>query len=496
MSTGPPAAGGLDAGAAVALESVLRRARDAQRGWARLDLPARAAVVAATATGLAADAEGMARSVAAAQSRGLADVWSAEIVPTLDALRWLVRRGARWLRPEPLRRSRLQWYFRATRHELWWEPYGVVGIVTPANGLLFLSLPQVAAALLAGNAVVWKPAPVGTEIALAAGACFRRAGLAAGLLEIVPGGAEMARALVATGVDKLFFTGGSEGGRALYRAQAAAGRPAVLELSGRHVALVLDGVDPVLAARGIVWGKLAGGGRHCVSIQLVLVERAMAEALTTQLRRVLAAQDAGAPPEAAPRDDPVSRRGRALAADAVERGARLLHGDGTGPTLLVGVAPGMRVVEEEIQGPILAVAAIEPVERAITWVNTYRLSASVWCADPARARRLARARDVGQVWINEQLHPTAQPEVTLAGRGASGFGASRGWPGLLEMVQPKVVSETPRRAARRHYGPAPEEVTAMFRSTVALAFARGLGARLGAVAGLARALARLAVPDR
>lgn len=474
------------------LGEVTRRARIAQVVWARADVSTRAAVIAAAAAGLAEEADRMAQAIGAAHSRTLADVWSAEIVPTLDALRWLARRGGRWLRPRPLPRSRLQWYFHATRHELSWEPYGVMGIVTPGNAPLFLSLPQVAAALLAGNAVVWKPAPIGTEVALVAAACLRRAGLAPGLLEVVPGGAEAARALVEAGVDKLFFTGGSEAGRSLYCLQAARGRPAVLELSGRHVAVVLAGVDPVLAARGIVWGKLAGGGRHCVSVQLVLVETSAAAALTAEIRRAMADM----PPAArgAADDDAVSRRWRTLVVDAVERGAQLLLGDGTGATLLVGVVPGMRVVEEEIQGPILAVATVESVERAVAWVNgsPYRLSASIWTGDPERARRLARELGVGQVWINEQLHPTAQPEVTLAGRGASGFGASRGWSGLLEMAQPKVVSETPLWASRRHYGPAPEGLVELFRGTVAVAFARGLAPRARAVARFARALVGLA----
>jgi hypothetical protein len=153
----------------------------------------------------------------------------------------------------------------------------------------------------------------------------------------------------------------------------------------------------------------------------------------------------------------------------------------------------MRVVEEEIQGPILAVAPVESGAAAVAWINQspYRLSASIWCAEPRRAGRLARELDVGQVWINEQLHPVAQPEVTLAGRGASGFGASRGWPGLAEMVQPKVVSETPLRASRRHYGAAPPGLVDLFRGTAAVAFARGLVPRGRAVARLGRALARL-----
>ena len=142
-------------------------------------------------------------------------------------------------------------------------------------------------------------------------------------------------------------------------------------------------------------------------------------------------------------------------ADATARGARVAHAgpDGGLPAVVVDVARGMRVVDEEIQGPIIAVAAVDVAEEAVDWINgdEARLSASVWSADVTRAQRLAARLDVGQVWINDALHPTAQPAVPLVGRGRSGFGASRGLAGLMETVQPKVVSVMPRWAPRFHY---------------------------------------------
>jgi hypothetical protein len=131
---------------------------------------------------------------------------------------------------------------------------------------------------------------------------------------------------------------------------------------------------------------------------------------------------------------------------------------------------------------------------AVAWVNEspHRLSASVWTSAPARGRDLARRLDVGQVWINDVLHPAAHPEVPLAGRGGSGFGASRGLAGLMEMVQPKVVSEMPLRARRRHYRAGEPATLDLFRATARLATARGAGHRMRALGALVRALLRLA----
>ncbi len=460
-------------------------------GWAATPLAARARVLARAATRLAADAEALAAELRAAGGRRDDEVWSAEIVPTLEALRWLARDGAHALRPRRLGRPRLQWYFRDTHHELHWEPRGVVGVITPSNSLLFLAVPQVAAALLAGNTVRWKPAPVGGAVAGRVAARLADAGLPDGALEVVDGDAHAARAIVHEGVDLLHFTGSADAGHELARLHAARGRPAVLELSGRHVALVLGDADPGLAARGLAWGKLANGGRNCLSVQLVLAERSVAPAV---LDALVAAFGALAPDGVtAPRDPDETERLAALVDDALRRGARVVPGVPAGVTLLASVGRGMRVVEEEVQGPVLGFTALASADDAVAWINggPFRLSASIWSSRPARAHAIARRLDVGQVWINEMLHPAAHPEVTLAGRGASGYGASRGLAGLMEMVAPKVISATPLRAPRRHFASGSPATVDLFRATVAIAFARGRR-RLTALGAGARALACLA----
>jgi succinate-semialdehyde dehydrogenase/glutarate-semialdehyde dehydrogenase len=189
--------------------------------------------------------------------------------------------------------------------------------------------------------------------------------------------------------------------------------------------------DTALArtAQGLVWGKLANGGRNCVSVQLVLVERPLAAALVVALGDALAAawrRGSGRLP-----GSELARLGE-FVADATVRGARVAHAgpDGGLPAVVVDVARGMRVVDEEIQGPIIAVAAVDVAEEAVDWINgdEARLSASVWSRDEARARRLAARLDVGQVWINDALHPTVQPTVPLVGRWREAFRGRGGQP--------------------------------------------------------------------
>jgi acyl-CoA reductase-like NAD-dependent aldehyde dehydrogenase len=266
----------------------------------------------------------------------------------------------------------------------------------------------------------------------------------------------------------------------------------VLELSGRHVSVGLDPCDLELAARGILWGKRANRGRNCVSVQLVLAEGGAFEPLLAAL--ATAVRDAGAGDGEDALGEAERERLSTLASDALARGARRIGGSLADVLILAPVEPGMRMVDEEVLGPLLGVAPIEAGARAVEWINGggHRLSASVWASDLGRARRLAGALDVGQVWINEQLHPTAQPAVALAGRGASGFGATRGRAALMEMVQVKVVSETPAAVRRPHYAGAHPGAVDLLRATVGLRFGRGLGGRVGAAALAARALVGLA----
>lgn len=471
--------------------SVLGARQDVQlagAAWAAEALTVRAAVLTRAARDLA-HAEWLVQELERATGRPAHEIWSAELLPTVDALRWLARSGRAALRPRRLPGSGLQWFFRPARQTLHWDPLGVVGVISPANSLLFLAVPQIAGALLGGNAVLWKPALIGTGIARAVLALLELAGLPQGVLRIVAGEAEAAQAVVAAGIDKLFFTGSARAGLALYHLQAEAGRPAVLELSGRHAAVVMADTALARTARGLVWGKLANGGRNCVSVQLILVERPLAAALVIALGDALAAAWPGGSGRLPGSE--LARLG-AFVADATARGARVAHAgpDGGLPAVVVDVARGMRVVDEEIQGPIIAVAAVDVAEDAVDWINgdEARLSASVWSADVTRAQRLAARLDVGQVWINDALHPTAQPTVPLVGRGRSGFGASRGLAGLMETVQPKVVSVMPRWAPRFHYQNPSPATERLFAATARFGMAPGLRARFAAVPALLRAI--------
>jgi hypothetical protein len=264
---------------------------------------------------------------------------------------------------------------------------------------------------------------IGTGIARDVLALLERAGLPEGVLRIVAGEAEAAQAVVAAGIDKLFFTGSARAGLTLYRLQAEAGRPAVLELSGRHAAVVMADTALARTARGLVWGKLANGGRNCVSVQLVLVERPLAAALVVALGDALAA----AWPAGSGRlpDDELARLG-AFVADASARGARIAYAgpDGGLPAVVADVTRGMRVVDEEIRGRSSPLRYWTSPNCRLDQRRQARLSASVWALMPAQAwpRASTSALDVTHSIPPQPTVPwSAAVQRLRRGRGLAGL---------------------------------------------------------------------------
>jgi len=323
------------------------------------------------------------------------------------------------------------------------EPRGVVAILVPWNAPVAVAAGQLAAALAAGNAVVFKPSER-TPLCSARLAELFRVELPDGVLEVVAGDARAGRPLVAhPGVDVVLHTGSVTTGREIARVCGERGAKALLELGGKDPLVVDADVDPVWAAQQAAAGAFANAGQLCTSVERIYVHAAIAAPF------VAALADAARTYEIGPLID---RRQRSAVhghvAAAVEQGARALVGgdipEGPGcfypPTVLVDVTDDMAVMRDETFGPVAPVRIVASFDEALALASAteiYGLAASVLTASQIHAARACRELRAGTVKVNAVFGGApggaAQPQ-RLSG---TGFGYG---PELLdELTFTKVV---------------------------------------------------------
>ncbi|WP_434600861.1 benzaldehyde dehydrogenase [Pseudomonas sp. Z4-7] len=320
-------------------------------------------------------------------------------------------------------------------------PHGVIGVISPFNFPLVLSMRSVAPALAAGNAVVLKPdpqTPVSGGFLIAR--LFEAAGLPKGLLQVLPGAADAGEALCRDpNVKMIAFTGSTGAGRKVAEVAGRNLKKVALELGGKNPLIVLEDADLDLAARNAAWGAWLHQGQICMATGLILAHESIAQALIRKLVDKAQALTVGnAAREEAALGPLINQRQlqrvHDIVNDSVRAGARLETGGNYDrlfyqPTVLSGVKPGMRAFEDEVFGPVASVISFASDEEAIELANRseYGLSAAVISPSVGRAMAIGERLQCGMLHINDQ---TVADECInpFGGRGASGNGGSVGGP--------------------------------------------------------------------
>ncbi len=320
-------------------------------------------------------------------------------------------------------------------------PHGVVGVISPFNFPLVLSLRSVAPALAAGNAVVLKPdpqTPVSGGFLIAR--LFEAAGLPKGLLQVLPGGVEAGEALCRDShVGMIAFTGSTAAGRKVAETAGRTLKKVALELGGKNSLIVLEDADLELAASNAAWGAWLHQGQICMATGRILAHSSIAAELTRLLVQKAKALRVGNAARGEAEIGPlINERQRQRVVDIVEAsvaaGARLeAGGPGDGlfylPSVLSGVRPGMAAFEQEIFGPVACVVAFDDDDEAVQLANQteYGLSAAVISPSVGRAMAIGERLKCGLLHINDQ---TVADECSnpFGGRGDSGNGGSVGGP--------------------------------------------------------------------
>jgi acyl-CoA reductase-like NAD-dependent aldehyde dehydrogenase len=337
------------------------------------------------------------------------------------------------------------------------EPVGVVAAIVPWNMPQFLITTKLIPALLAGCAVIIKPAPESPLNALLLAEMIADIGLPDGVVSVLPGDAAVGEYLVKhAGVDKVSFTGSTAAGRAVAAACAPDLRRVSLELGGKSAAIVLEDADPGTVAAGVRSASLSNSGQICNALTRILVPAARAADFADALAAEMASMVVGDPTDSATQVGPLvaqrqQERVRGYIETGQHEGARLVLGgtempDGlergwyVRPTLFANADNSMRIAREEIFGPVLTVIPYADEDDAVAIANDsdYGLAGSVWAHDTERGLAIAARIRTGTFGVNQGY--TMDPFAPFGGVKGSGYGRELGREGIDGYTDTKSIA--------------------------------------------------------
>jgi acyl-CoA reductase-like NAD-dependent aldehyde dehydrogenase len=436
---------------AAEVEAVAARLRAAQPAWQRLGFEGRAKWLGKWRDWLLDHADEVSTLVQLEGGKSWGDT-SAELLLGTQVTNYWIDNAAKFLADESVR----PWGAAnaAKKLTIAYEPFQLVGVITPWNGPVSTPLLDIPAALMAGCAVLSKPSEFAPLAWQAAADGWKEIG-APDVLHVVNGFGETGAALVDV-VDYVMFTGSVNTARRIATAAAQRLIPYSLELGGKDAMIVCADADIDRAADGAVWGGFALTGQACISVERVYVEEPVYDEFLQKVVTKTAALRLGMDVKhdfSCDVGSLATEQQQAIVShhveDAVAKGAKALTGgkareDGFfyEPTVLVDVDHDMDCMREETFGPTLPVMKVRDAAEAIEKANDSRfgLSGSIWTRDKAKAMALARQMNTGSVTINNVLTSVFQFGLPFGGWNDSGVGArSGGAAGIRKYCQAKSI---------------------------------------------------------
>lgn len=423
-------------------DAAIAAAKAALPGWGATSMDARRARIVALADAVAANAEALARSLTLEQGKPLPEA-QGEVAWTEGYLRHYATLDL----PDRVIQDDDKGYI-AVRH----KPLGVVVGIIAWNFPLLVACWKIGPAVLAGNAIVLKPAPTTPVTALMLGAICKDI-FPAGVVNIIADANDLGAYLTGhPDVAKIGFTGSTGTGKAIAANAASGLKRVTLELGGNDAAIVLDDVDIKATAKAIFGNAFLNCGQVCLAVKRAYVHEDIYEPMCEELARLAEEAVVGDGLEQGTAIGPIQNRVQfekvQAFLEAARRDGKVIAGgtvlDREGffiaPTIVRDVTDGDRIVDEEQFGPILPVISFADIDDVVARANAseYGLGGSVWGADVSRAAEIAGRIESGQVWVNQ--HIAIGPHIPMAGFKNSGLGVEQSVEGLAEYTQTQVVN--------------------------------------------------------
>ncbi len=447
--------GAVETVGAKEIEELVDNARMARIGWSELTVAERARRVLGVNFYLVAHMNEISRLIAREVGKPVGEAFIAEVYGAIDSTFWYAEHAAEAIGG---RQERALGFYNSMnkRSYIVQRPMGVVGVIGPYNYPFIIPFEQMVQALIAGNAVLFKPSSETVLVGEMIQRVFDSLSLPSGLVQTVFGhGSTVGNALV-DAVDRVLFTGSTATGRTIMKRAAETLTPVTLELGGKDAMVVLADANLERAVQAARWGTFSNAGQVCASVKRIYLHESIAESFIEHYVEAVSALK---------QDDPLDegtdigaminaeqlRLVEEMVATAVDEGATVACGGRRNtalagyffePTVLIHCTNEMRCVQEEIFGPVATVLRFAHEDGAVEMVNEnrYGLTASIWTDDIAHGEALAQRIRAGTVMLNEVVYTFGLAATPWGGVKDSGFGRSHGYEGFEEFTQPLHIN--------------------------------------------------------
>lgn len=432
------------------LPGIFKKAREAQLRWGALSPRKRAAALLSLREVILDRIDELAELISLENGKPRFEALANELLPAIELLTYFAKITPHALHDEPITMGLM----KHRQSELNYWPLGIVAIISPWNYPFLLPFGEIVMALTTGNAVVFKPSEITSQVGLKIQELFELSGYPSDILQTVLGDGALGTALIEQKPAKVFFTGSVATGRKVMKAAAEHLIPVNLELGGKDAMIVLADADLDYATSAALWGGFSNSGQVCASVERIIVHESISEEFARLLVEKVAKLRQGPSINnnidlgviTLDRQKQVYEsqleQAKALGAQVLCGGTFSADGRALQPTLITGLnIEELDVYTEETFGPIIALTTFRSVQEAIDKVNRskYGLLASVITKNLSLAGYIAKQLEVGTVTINEVVYTAGLPETPWGGVKNSGFGKKHSARGLQEFANVRHI---------------------------------------------------------